>query len=155
MLSRLALLFSGALAVTACSDGGTSGSAGSAGTAGSAGKAGSGGSAGTAGAAGTAMSGGSAGAPACPPRSSPSCCPGDGECCDCVSGNTCPKDPFIKPDDAVMKFDECACQPQVCGATCNLACMGMGIDSGCQDCVTEAAKNACSIEFANCPIHQP
>ncbi len=95
--------------------------------------------------------GGSGGGESCPPSSSPSCCPGDGTCCDCVSGHVCTSGPFEPPSEAAQAFDACACREDICGPTCKAACEGGGIDAGCQACVTAAAEEACATEFAACP----
>jgi hypothetical protein len=87
----------------------------------------------------------------CPSYSSPGCCPGDGDCCDCVSGTVCAGGPFdpVTPPEAA--FDDCVCQASVCGAQCAAACAGSGIDQGCPACAAQAAMEACAAQFAQCP----
>ncbi|APR82723.1 Hypothetical protein A7982_08072 [Minicystis rosea] len=92
--------------------------------------------------------------PSCPPHSGPGCCPGDGTCCDCVSSNVCQDNPFQAPEQSTLVFDDCICQPQVCGAICSAACAGQGIDAGCQDCAAKFAQAECLSAFLACPINQ-
>ncbi|MFT3767675.1 MAG: hypothetical protein QM820_19645 [Minicystis sp.] len=89
----------------------------------------------------------------CPPHSSPGCCFGDGQCCDCVSSTVCQSNPFQEPLPSTLAFDACACQPDVCGQSCVAACAGQGIDQACQECAKKAAVSACIEQFKACPIN--
>lgn len=84
----------------------------------------------------------------CPPASSPGCCYGDGGCCSCVA-KAC-DDWALGNDPGVPELTACVCRADVCGAECESACAGRGIDQACLPCVAQAAGSVCSAEFEGC-----
>src|SRR3954447_18145373 len=76
--------------------------------------AGSGG-AGTGGSGPSSTSASSSSGNVCPPHASAGCCFGDGTCCDCVSSTVCTLGSFGPVTAEVTAFDDCVCDPIVCG----------------------------------------
>jgi hypothetical protein len=73
-------------------------------------------------------------------------------CCDCVSGAFCSFAGFDPPTATTHAFNDCVCQPEVCGAgACALPCAGMTLDHPCDDCAENAASTVCSSAYAACP----
>ena len=85
----------------------------------------------------------------CPPGYSAGCCAGDGECCPCVGFN-CADDADAA---AIQAFQDCACQADVCGDACSIACAGGGIDGSCFVCADKVGQTTCAGEFAACDGH--